>query len=61
MSISPGLVFTILVVISYVVFATQAGARESKFMRSPLTAILFLLIMGGILWAIWGGHMVVLQ
>jgi len=61
MSIDPGTIFLILVVFSYVVFATQAGARESKFMRSPLTAALFLLIMGGILWAIWGGHMVVLK
>jgi hypothetical protein len=58
---SNGLVFLVLVIFSFVVFATQSGARESKFMRSPLTAFLFLIVMGSILWAIWGGHMVVLQ
>jgi hypothetical protein len=58
---SNGLVFVILVIVSFVVFATQAGARESKFMQSPLTAALFLIIMGSILWAIWGGHMAVLR
>jgi hypothetical protein len=58
---SSGLVFTILVIFSVVVFGTQAGAKESKFMRSPLTCILFLVIMGSILWAIWGGHMAVLK
>ena len=61
MSIDPGTIFLILVVISFVVFATQAGAKESKVMRSPLTCILFLVIMGSILWAVWGGHMAVLK
>jgi hypothetical protein len=61
MPISNGTIFLILVIVSFVVFATQAGARESKFMRSPLTAFLFLIIMGSVLWAIWGGHMAVLK
>jgi hypothetical protein len=58
---SNGLVFVILVIFSFVIFATQAGAKESKVMRSPLTCILFLVIMGSVLWAIWGGHMAVLK
>ena len=61
MPIDSGTVFIILVIASFVVFATQAGAKESKFMRSPLTCILFLIIMGSILWAIWGGHMAVMK
>jgi len=58
---SNGTIFLVLVIASFVVFATQAGAAESKFLRSPLTCILFLVVMGGILWAIWGGHMAVLK
>lgn len=61
MSINPGLIFVVLVVISTLVFGTQAGAKESKVMRSPLACILFLVIMGCVLWAIWGGHMAVLK
>jgi hypothetical protein len=61
MSIDPGTIFVILVIVSTLVFGTQAGARESKIMRSPLTCILFLVIMGVVLWAIWGGHMAVLK
>jgi hypothetical protein len=58
---SNGTLFLVLVVVGFVIFATQAGARESKFLRSPLTCILFLVVMGGILWAIWGGHMAVFK
>jgi len=60
-SISSGTVFLVLVIASFIIFATQAGAQESKVMRSPLTCILFLVIMGTVLWAIWGGHMAVMK
>jgi hypothetical protein len=58
---SNGTLFVGLVIVSFIIFATQAGAQESKFLRSPLTCILFLVVMGGILWAIWGGHMAVFK
>ena len=58
---SAGTIFLVLVIVSFVIFATQAGAQESKFLRSPITAFLFLIIMGAVLWAIWGGHMAVLK
>ena len=58
---SAGTIFLVLVVVGFVVFATQAGAAESKFLRSPLTCMLFLVVMGAVLWAIWGGHMAVLK
>jgi len=48
-----GTLFVILVVVGFVVFATQAGAKESKFLSSPVAAIVFLTITGIILYAIW--------
>ena len=58
---SNGLVFVILVIASFVVFATQAGAKESKFLRSPLTCILFLAVMGLVLMFVWHGNVVVMK
>ena len=58
---SAGTLFLVLVIASFLIFATQAGAAESKFLRSPLTCMLFLVVMGAVLWAIWGGHMAVLK
>lgn len=61
MSISNGTIFLVLVIASFVVFATQAGAQESKVLRSPLTCILFLAVMGLVLMVIWHGNVVVLK
>jgi len=56
-----GLVFLVLVIAGFVIWATQAGARESKVMRSPLTCILFLVIMGLVLMFVWHGNVVVMK
>lgn len=45
--------FILLVVVGFVIFATQAGAKESRFLRSPVAAIVFLAVVGAILYAIW--------
>ena len=50
-----GTLFIILVIIGFAVFATQAGAKESKLLSSPLAAIAFLAVIGIILYAIWSG------
>jgi len=52
-STATGTLFIIIVVASFVIFATQAGAKESRFLRSPGNAILFLAVAGAILYAIW--------
>ena len=50
-----GTLFIILVIVGFAVFATQAGAKESKFLSSPIAAIAFFAVMGIILYAIWSG------
>lgn len=50
-----GTLFIALAIVAFVVFATQAGAKESKFLSSPIAAIAFLVVMGIILYAIWTG------
>lgn len=50
-----GAFFLILVIVGFVVFATQVGAKESKFLSSPIAAIAFLAVMSIILYAIWSG------
>jgi hypothetical protein len=49
------MVFVIIVIVAFVVFATQAGAKESKFLSSPFACIFFLLVVGGILYFILTG------
>lgn len=50
-----GALFIIIAVVAFVVFATQAGAQESRFLKSPVACIIFLLVVGGILYVIWSG------
>jgi protein-S-isoprenylcysteine O-methyltransferase Ste14 len=57
---SNGLVFVILVIVFFVVFATQAG-KEGGFLHSWFACIAYLVIAGVILWAVAGGHMAVLK
>ena len=52
---SNGTLFLIIVIVGFVVFATQAGAKESKFLRSPFAALCFLLVVGGVLFMLWSG------
>jgi hypothetical protein len=49
------MIFVIIVVVGFVIFATQAGAKESKILSSPFACIFFLVVVGGILYFIWTG------
>lgn len=49
------MLFVIIVIVAFVIFATQAGAKESKFLSSPFACIFFLVVVGGILYFIWTG------
>jgi hypothetical protein len=50
-----GTIFLVIVIAAFVIFATQAGAKESKFLSSPFAAIFFLLVVGGVLFMLWSG------
>lgn len=58
---SSGTIFLIIVAAAFIIFATQAGAPESKFLRSPFAAIFFLLVVGGVLYMIWSGASVAIH
>jgi hypothetical protein len=48
-----GTLFFIIAITAFVIFATQAGARESKFLSSPIASILFAVVVGTVLYFIW--------
>jgi hypothetical protein len=59
-TMTTGTLFLIIAFAGFFIFATQAGAKESKFLSSPLSSILFLLIVGLVLWFLWSGAHVAL-
>lgn len=50
-----GTLFLIIVFAAFFIFATQAGAKESKFLSSPIACIVFMVVVGFVLYAIWSG------
>jgi hypothetical protein len=50
-----GTLFMIIVIVFFVVFATQAGSRESKIHLGFGGWMFLLVVVGGILWALWSG------
>lgn len=54
---STGMLFIFIVIGAFIVFATQAGAKESKMDQNlgPGGWVLFLVIAGIVLYGIWSG------
>lgn len=58
---SAGTIFLALVFLGFLFFATQWGSRRGPgSLKLDFVFLFAFIIVGGILWAIWSGHMAVL-
>ena len=48
-----GMLFLVIAIPAFIIWATQAGAKESKLLSSPIASILFFVVVGLVLYFIW--------
>ena len=48
-----GTLFLVVLGVGAFIWMTQAGAKESKLLSSPIACLLFLVVVGSILYFIW--------
>jgi hypothetical protein len=61
MQLTTGALFFIIAIVAFFVWATQAGAKESKFGSSPTACIVFFIVVALVLYGMWSGaHIAVL-
>ncbi len=53
--VTNGALFLIVLGIGAVIWMTQAGAKESKILSSPVACIIFAFVVGMVLYFIWHG------